>query len=97
MMENIHLIKAEDKYETNEISKNIDHWRALRDRARPCAGTGVHHNDNRGSSDRHDHDRDDFNGRHNCSLHARFGLYYVPNDTGRGPSTVLLYEGHEHC
>ena len=55
-MENIHSIKARDKYETNEINKNIGRGSGLCGSGWCGAGADNNHDDHSGHCDRHDDD-----------------------------------------
>jgi hypothetical protein len=91
--------KQRDKYETNEISENIDGWNGLRGRAGNSAGAGDHdYYDNDGPCNRDHYNSGNNNQycRHNRYVHSGFGLLHVPDCTGCGTSALLLHERHDH-
>ena len=74
MIENIHSIKAERQYETNENSENIGGWSGLRGNARDSAGADYHYDDNDGPHNRDDDNSADNHERcwNNHGIHAGF-------------------------
>jgi len=88
--------KQRDKYETNEISKNIGSRIYLRGGVRDSVGTNHDYHDHEWPGNGDDDNSADNNHQcwHNCYVHAGFGLLYVPDNAGSGASTLLLYSGH---
>ncbi len=91
--------KQRDKYETNEINKNIGRGSGLCGSVWGGVGTGDdNHDDNSGPCDWHDHNSvDDHDERRdNYGLHAGFGVYHVSHVSGCCPGSVLLYKRDDH-
>jgi hypothetical protein len=88
--------KQRDKYETNEISKNIGSRICLRGGVRDSAGTDHDYHDNERPCNGHDDNSADNHHQcwHNCYIHAGFGLLHVPDNARCGAGTLLLYSGH---
>ena len=98
-IEDIGESKQREKYETNQINKNIGGKLALRG----IAGHSVCADDNNDNEHRprngYDHNpADDYQlcGKH-CHLHPGLGLLHVPNSVGCGARTVLLHERYDRA
>ena len=92
MTESIRLTKAEDKYETNKISKNVGGGSGLRSGAEHGFRTGHEHDDDDRRVDRrehHQHEHFEWLG-HNYHLHSEIGLHHVPHGNEPRTGEVLL-------
>jgi hypothetical protein len=92
--------KQRDKYETNEISENVNGCGCLRSNTGNSAratdydnnhdsGPGNRHNDNSSNNDKQC--------RHDCDIYAGFGLFHVSNGAECCTNALLLHERHGHC
>jgi hypothetical protein len=89
--------KQREKYETNQINKNIGGKLGLCGIAGIRARTDHNDNDEHRPSDWHNNhptDDDQHCGQHRY-LHPGHGLFYVPNRVGYGAGAVLLHEGYD--
>ena len=96
-IEDIGESKQREKYETNQINKNIGSRLGLCGIAGISARTDHNDNDEHRPSDRHnDNPTDDHQhcGKHR-HLHPGLGLFYVPNGVGCGARALLLHEGYD--
>ena len=92
--------KQRDKYETNEISKNVGGWSGLCDGGSDSAGATDHNNyHDSGPGNRYNNNSGDDNQqcRYDRDIHSGFGLLYVPNSAQCGAGALLLHERHGHC
>ncbi len=96
-IEDIGESKQREKYETNQINKNIGSRLGLCSIAGISARTDHNDNDEHRPSDRHnDNPTNDHQlcGKH-CHLHTGLGLFHVPNGVGCGARALLLHEGYD--
>ena len=96
-IEDIGESKQREKYETNQINKNIGSGVGFCGIAGANARTDDNDNNEHRPGDRHnDNPTDDHQlcGKHR-HLHSGLGSFYVPNGVGCGARALLLHEGYD--